>query len=216
MGGDAGLLPASWRRANCLHWPGRPSHKPPSASDRVMEGEQEGRCSELRSVVLHGCYTSRFLMHISLEMRLWHLSGTYVSLGASTRFVERHRMVSFNCETKPPTSKLCVCMQIETRELPPTHTEIVREAVAHLPSDSATMLTLLMSAACTFSIAPSMAPALSARFMNNAAMSTRSPKVNMWWYEEAAACGVDAGYIQMLETRVGTLLAACEGDSCLQ
>ena len=36
----------------------------------------------------------------------------------------------------------------------------------------------------------------------------------MWTYEEAVASGYDAGYIQNLETRVGTLVAACEGDMC--
>lgn len=73
------------------------------------------------------------------------------------------------------------------------------------------MLALLTYAACSFSIAPPAAmrvPAFSP------ITSSRSSPVNMWTYEEAAAQGIDPGYLQMLETRVGTLVAACEGDSC--
>ena len=36
----------------------------------------------------------------------------------------------------------------------------------------------------------------------------------MWTYQEAQASGIDPSYIQMLQMRVGTLVAACEGDSC--
>ena len=42
----------------------------------------------------------------------------------------------------------------------------------------------------------------------------RSPMVNMWTYEEAAAQGVDANYLQNLEARVAQLCQQCSGDQC--
>jgi len=72
------------------------------------------------------------------------------------------------------------------------------------------MLALLTSAVCSFSISPPMSsftPAVSL-------MVKRSTVINMWTPEEAAAFGLDPQYIQTLETRVGTLVAACDGDQC--
>ena len=64
----------------------------------------------------------------------------------------------------------------------------------------------LLSAACSFSMTPASAPI--------ARLAKRSAIINMWTYEEAAVSGLDANYLQNLELRVGTLVAACQGDQC--
>ena len=61
----------------------------------------------------------------------------------------------------------------------------------------------------SFSLAPLALPIYSPP-----SLAKRASTVGMWTQEEAAHYGIDPAYLQNLELVVGTLAAACEGDSC--
>lgn len=94
------------------------------------------------------------------------------------------------------------------------------------PEDSAAasfpLLSLLAGAATGAGLAaltsvPGSVAALaptSARAFSLRRAPPRAGSVKMWTEQEAAAAGYDPAYIQMLEVRCGTLIAACDGDQC--
>ena len=69
------------------------------------------------------------------------------------------------------------------------------------------MIALLTHAACSYSTVPGP-------LLRGSSPNIVRAAINMWTYEEAAASGIDARYLQMLETRVNTLVVACQGDQC--
>ena len=89
------------------------------------------------------------------------------------------------------------------------------EPRAEGPEDSSRRVTSLLAGAAAgvgLAMLLSTRPAVALATYARASRPSRSRSIRMWTYEEAVASGYDAGYIQNLETRVGTLVAACEGD----